>query len=488
MLQAYRSEQIYDVEAAPLREGVPLMARAAAGIAKIITNEVRPGTPISLFVGAGNNGADALYAAEGLKGYPVTVYLTSGRADVGALAAAQNAGAQVSDDLPDAARSPVWVDAISGIGLTGPLRPPLASVVEELAKTAAATSPLVFAVDLPTGVNADDGTVGESAIPATHTITFGAYKPAQFLPPGAHLCGKLHLVDIGLTEEFAAQTPAVSRLQEPDLARAWPIPGAHDHKYTRGVVGLLTGSAQYPGAAVLSAGGALHMGPGMIRFYGLGATPAVRAHPEIVPHPDIGQGRVDAWVLGSGISGKSSEQSPAVHSAIARAHAEGVPMVLDAGALEWVETGSRFGATDVLTPHAGELAALLTRLGEPTTREQVEHTPTVYARKTQQVTGAVVVLKGATTLIAGPGELYSNHHGVGWMASAGSGDVLAGILGTVCAQWHASGHHWRSFTQAVAGGVMLHGMGGEKASLGGPLLAHEIAHGARAALRKILAQ
>src|SRR5699024_10837036 len=149
------------------------------------------------------------------------------------------------------------------------------------------------------------------------------------------------------------------------------VPGPADHKYTRGVVGLVTGSADYPGAALLSVDGALGAGPGMVRYRGEADRAVLTRHPEVVSAP----GRVQAWVVASGITGRDSPAAAHVQAAIEEAMSAGLPLVVDAGALAWVEQDSLGGARAdlrvVLTPHAGELAHLLTRLGEATSREEV---------------------------------------------------------------------------------------------------------------------
>lgn len=508
MLSAYTAASIYDAEAPALAAGEPLMARAARALADAVARRTPPSGRITVFAGKGNNGADGLYAAAHLarEGHSVTAVTAFDVAtDLGAtsaaLTAATDAGAEVVDGEDDdavrlAAEGQVWVDALTGIGMRPPARGQVADLLALLkrirAAAPAAKRPIVIAVDIPSGLGADSGAIIGPVLPAEHTVTFGGYKAAQFLPPAAALCGAVQVVDIGIAAEFTRQPIAVHRVAEEDLRRAWARPGPADHKYTRGVVGVVTGSSDYPGAAVLSVHGALGCGPGMVRYTGEVAEDVVRAHPEVITQP----GRVQAWVVGSGITGKASAAAAEVETAIGEAMRAAVPIVVDAGALEWVERGAiaGFRATPrvVLTPHAGELAGLLGRCGVDADRATIEADPAPWAAKAEEITGASVVLKGGTTLIASEGMLLSQADGTPWMATAGSGDVLAGILGAVLAGWQvqqeAGGQPtWPGFPQAIAAGVMLHGLAGVHASRGGPTSASEIAGAISPALRSMLA-
>ena len=508
MLSAYAAAAIYDAEAPALAAGEPLMARAARALADVVARQAPPAGRIAIFAGKGNNGADGLYAAAHLarEGRSVTVVTAfDAAADLGvtsaALAAATEAGADVVDSedaaaVRLAAEGQVWVDALTGIGMRPPARGRLGELLALLtqirAAAPAARRPLVIAVDIPSGLGADSGAITGPVLPADHTVTFGGFKAAQFLPPAAGLCGQVQVVDIGIGAEFDRQPGAVHRLEEADLRRAWPRPGPSDHKYTRGVVGVVTGSDDYPGAAVLSAHGALRSGPGMVRYTGEVAEDVVRAHPEVITQP----GRVQAWVVGSGVTGRSSSAAPGVEAAIGEAMHAGVPIVVDAGALEWVERGMIAGceatARVVLTPHAGELAALLARCGVAAEREAIEADPARWAANAADITGASIVLKGGTTLIAAEGLVFSQADGTPWMATAGSGDVLAGVLGAVLAGWQVQQETggrstWPGLPHAIAAGVALHGLAGVAASQGGPTTASEIARGVSPTIARILA-
>lgn len=505
MLRAYTAAQIYEAEAPALAAGEPLMARAARALADVVFARTCHGASIAVLAGRGNNGADALHAAGHLAraGREVTVVLAFDTTEapevtLAALEDAQSAGARVvraadpgSGDLPPEVRgAEAWVDGLTGIGMRPPARGGIGELLTALAEyrvRAGTAAPRVFAVDLPSGLGADTGQITGPFLPADHTVTFGGYKAAHVLPPAAEACGTVHQVDIGISGALAARPAAVYRLHPRDADVR--VPGPADHKYTRGVLGLVTGSADYPGAAVLSAAGAFAYGPGMVRYLGDVPEAVLARYPEVVLQP----GQVQAWAVGSGVSGTRSSSAGAIDRALADALAAGVPIVIDAGALDWVEPGHLAGkpatARAVLTPHAGELAGLLTRCGHETSRQDVDADPAGLARLAHEITGASIVLKGAVTIAVVEGELYSQADGTPWLATAGTGDVLTGILGAVLAGWRARAESGEEgdFGAAVATGVMLHGLAGKRASRGGPIRASQIAQALPGVLRELLA-
>jgi hydroxyethylthiazole kinase-like uncharacterized protein yjeF len=242
--------------------------------------------------------------------------------------------------------------------------------------------------------------------------------------------------------------------------------GRVDHKYTRGVLGVVAGSDRYPGAAVLACAGAVRAGVGIVRFIGsVRVTDHVlAARPEVVP----GDGRVQAWLLGSGVE-SDADQDQAITGALD----SGLPCVVDAGALEACvrrrAAGDRPAPADrvLMTPHAGELARMLEVLGHDVSR--VEARPMHHAVWLAHEADSTVLLKGSTTLIAGPGgDLFSQADGPSWLATAGSGDVLAGIAGALM----ASGV---SAVEAGAMAALTHGRAGARASAGGPAAALNVA-------------
>ena len=500
------------------------------------------GAPVLLLVGGGHNGADTLLAGGLLShsGCAVTAVLATEHPHPVALEEARSHGVTVygagyrSDGAEDwdsaeavaaveafLARGGLVLDGLTGIGATGPLRPDAVALITPLvAAGAPGRRPLrVIAVDLPSGTGVDDGTVDGPVLAADCTVTFTCLKGCLCLPPARHLCGAVEVVPLGLpspTSRPIARRPVDGALGD-YLTRVVPEPGANDHKYTRGVVGLWAGSETYPGAAVLAANGAVLAGAGMVRLTAPRRVEdlVLAARPEVVP----AAGRSQALVLGPGVAPADTVRADKLREVLrptlapardsgggrvadgARTGEEAAdsaagaapawaPVVVDAGALsiltELLDEGLRCTPRHVLTPHAGEAAALLTALADSETpegtarqwnRERVEAHPAHAVREICRLSGATVLLKGATTLIAAPHHpLVSVDSGPGWMATAGSGDVLAGVLGAVlagaAARWErevgcaAAGADSAQgvLVDSVAAGVRLHALAGAYAA------------------------
>ncbi|MEE1809847.1 NAD(P)H-hydrate dehydratase [Streptomyces sp. BE133] len=486
MRTAYSVETVRAAERA-LMAKLPhgaLMQRAAAGLAAACADVLRRrgrvyGSRVVLLVGSGDNGGDALYAGARLarRGAGVCAVLTSpGRAHEGGLAALLAAGGRVAEG--DAATS-AWgghidlvVDGITGIGGRGGLRAEAAELVRAFEATGAA----FVAVDLPSGVEADTGEVLGDAVRADATVTFGTYKPGLIIDPAADLAGALHLVDIGLGPELP-DVPDLEALQYADVAALLPVPSSESDKYRRGVVGIVAGSARYPGAAVLAVSGALRGGAGAVRYVGPGAGAVIARHPETLVHagPPSKAGRVQAWVVGPGL-GDGTEAVEAVRGVLAT----DVPVLVDADGLRLLDATavrSRTAPT-VLTPHAGEAAALL---GVP--REEVEAGRLAAVRELAARYRATVLLKGSTTLVAtdtGDTPVRVNSTGTAWLATAGSGDVLSGLTGSLLAAGLAP-------RDAASVGAYLHGLAARHASNGAPVAAQDVAEAMSAAWRDVRA-
>lgn len=412
-----------------------LMDRAATGLATVCVALLGRvyGARVVLLVGSGDNGGDALYAGAQLarRGARVeALLLTPDRVHARGLAALRAAGGRVSADPAVLDRADLVLDGIVGIGASGGLRPDAAELVDR-ANSRGAGPGLLVAADLPSGVDADTGEVPGPAVRADATVTFGTWKPALLADPAAALAGASTLVDIGLGDHLPE--PAALALQDADVAALLPVPGRSSDKYRRGVVGICAGSATYPGAAVLAVAGALHGGAGMVRFTGPDpAAAAVRARwPETVVttgRPSEA-GRVQAWVVGPGIG--TDDAARARLEDVLRAD---VPVLVDADGLTLLaraESGDpvRRRAPTLFTPHAGELGRLLKV--EPGIVEQGRLTHARLAAERYEVT---VLLKGSTTVVTrADGPAYLNPTGSGWLATAGSGDVLAGLAGALLA-------------------------------------------------------
>ncbi|UOQ89759.1 NAD(P)H-hydrate dehydratase [Agromyces endophyticus] len=269
-------------------------------------------------------------------------------------------------------------------------------------------------------------------------------------------------------------------------AASWVrAPGIDDDKYTRGVLGVITGSSDYPGAAVLGVEAATRAGVGMVRYTGpRGVRAAVLLRrPETVTVA----GRVQAWLVGSGID--PGRRSFVLSGDLQHALASRVPVVLDAGALDLVGTHT---APTVITPHARELANLLTSREVDTTVEEVRADPSGWTERAARELGVAVLLKGAVTRIADPaGARYAVTAPTHWLASAGTGDVLGGILGALVATHHAElAVDAGAITKLAATAAWIHGEAARRASAAvgdGPIAALEIAAAVPAVVGDLIA-
>jgi ADP-dependent NAD(P)H-hydrate dehydratase / NAD(P)H-hydrate epimerase len=454
MRRAHTVSQVRAAEAELMRalpDGV-LMQRAATGLAHAVLDLLGGGygRRVLLLVGSGDNGGDALYAGCALlrRGCRVDALLLASSHHEQGLAAFRAAGGRVVQDAADAPRPDVVVDGIVGIGGHPGLRPAAVDALEVLAGV-----PLV-AVDVPSGVDVDTGELDGAHVVADVTVTFGTHKVAHLVGPAAGACGVVHLVDIGLDLPPAA----VEALQAADVAALVPRPRPDDHKYSRGVVGVRAGSDTYPGAALLCVAGAASGLVGMVRYVGSAADRVRAAHPEVV-----GDGRVQAWVVGPGGGDEAGAQ-------LAAALEDKVPVLVDADGLTHV----RPGQAAVLTPHAGELARML-----DTARDAVEARPLAHARLAAERYDAVVLVKGRHTLVAAPdGRTRVTTTGLPWLATAGAGDVLSGLIGALLA---AGLDPW----DAASVGSWLHGAAATLASGGGPLVAGDVAAALPAVVRSL---
>jgi hydroxyethylthiazole kinase-like uncharacterized protein yjeF len=486
MRSAWRVADVRAAERALMARLPPgtLMRRAAAGLARRCALLLADrggvyGSTVLLLVGSGDNGGDALYAGALLAGRGGAVralLLVPERAHAGGLAALRAAGGRTVDRLP--ARTDLVLDGIVGIGGSGGLREPAARAVAALGGLSdrAGGRPPVVAVDVPSGVEVDTGNVPTgtdgrpAAVTADVTVTFGCLKPALVVGPAAALAGEVELVDIGLGPWLGA-APALEVTELSDVAGWWPRPDATAEKYNRGVVGVATGSATYPGAAILSVGGAAAGPAGLLRYAGGARAEVLHHHPSVIATDRVADaGRVQAWVCGSGLG---SGENAAVE--LRCVLSVPVPVVLDADALNLLVDGSmaqrlrRRDAPIVVTPHDREFARLA---GEPPGADRV-----AAALRLAAWMNAVVLLKGDRTVIAGPdGRVLVNPTGTPALATGGTGDVLAGLLGALLAAGLAP-------RRAAAAAAYLHGLAGREAARHGPVTAPDVV----AALRPVIA-
>ncbi|RNL83838.1 NAD(P)H-hydrate dehydratase [Halostreptopolyspora alba] len=470
-----------------------LMRRAATGLARVCAR-VLPrvyGSRVVLLVGGGDNGGDALYAGSQLasRGAAVRALLVGSRVHEGGLSALRSAGGRAvevprtteipagSEAATEMAAADLIVDGLVGIGGTGGLRGPHAS----LAALAGATETPTVAVDLPSGIEADTGAVEGTAVRADVTVTFGTHKPGLLVSPGAEHAGVVELVDIGLAGELPT-----ARLESPqagDVDVSLPRPGPESTKYRRGVLGMAVGSDRYRGAAVLAAGGALRGGVGMLRYAGHDAvaTEVLRHWPEVVvsvldPEDPLAglPERVDAWVVGPGrgVDGDAETELEAILGSP-------LPVLLDADAVTLLGTRPRLvrdrEAPTLLTPHAAEMARLL----PDTSPREIEARRLEYATRTAEEYGCVVLLKGSTTVIAEPGRpALADPNGTSLLATAGTGDVLSGLVGSLLSGGLAP-------REAAMCGAYLHGLAARLAHDGGPISASDLIGALPSAIRAL---
>jgi ADP-dependent NAD(P)H-hydrate dehydratase / NAD(P)H-hydrate epimerase len=435
----------YSVEAiraaeAPLLASLPngvLMKRAAFGLTTAIIGELTArtggvaGRQVCAVVGSGDNGGDALWAATFLRRRGAAgdaVLLNPDHTHRKALAAFTKAGGRIVKSV--SAATDLVIDGVVGISGSGPLRPAAAEV---FAAVDAVAIPVV-AVDIPSGIDVVTGAITGPTVHAALTVTFGGLKPAHALAD----CGRVTLVDIGLD----LPDTDVLGFEAADVAARWPVPGPNDDKYTQGVTGVLAGSSTYPGAAVLCTGAAVAATSGMVRYAGSAHAEVLAHWPEIIAAPTpAAAGRVQAWVVGPGL-GTDDTGAAALWFALDT----DLPVLVDADGLTMLAAHPDLvvnrNAPTVLTPHAGEFARLA---GAPPGDDRVGA-----CRKLADAFGATVLLKGNVTVIADPGgPVYLNPAGQSWAATAGSGDVLSGMIGALLAAGLAA-------TEAAAAAAFVH--------------------------------
>ncbi|MDO8964686.1 MAG: NAD(P)H-hydrate dehydratase [Coriobacteriia bacterium] len=475
-------EQMREAEAEAVAAGHALgdlMERAGAALAAEAAVRVPEGR-IVIAAGHGNNGGDGWVAGRYLvrAGREVLVVALRDIADLpvpadAAARAAIEAGVPYRVASSDAdlvlafADAAMIVDALLGIGSRGEPRPPYADAIAAINDAGA----VVMAADLPSGVDADTGGVPGIAVVASATVTFSALKPGLLLQPGASCAGEIVVADIGLPPAAPAPGGSLEAWGWEEYADLLPLPGPLVHKHSRGSVLIVGGAPGMTGAVCLAADGALRCGAGHVTVAvpapSLGVvevklTAPVKLAIPAGPDGDLSRSaadailaaadRCDAVVIGPGL-GRSASTAEAVMELLERLT---LPVVLDADAL-WAlgENGldavGRRGAPTVLTPHAGEAGRLLGLEGDAIDADRPS------AVRALAACGAVAVLKGPATLIAGSGRVVVNPTGGPSLATLGTGDVLAGMIGALLAQGLPP-------LEACALAAYLHGAAGDAAA------------------------
>jgi hydroxyethylthiazole kinase-like uncharacterized protein yjeF len=492
----YRTEELRRREATAAQDLPPgtLMARAGSGAAAWIherrareaaAGRTHPGR-ILVLCGPGNNGGDGYSCARALRelGHEVACWAARASRAPEALAARarwEQPGGSVLATLPDPAGVALVVDALFGIGVERPLDEPFLGA---LRWAGAAARPLI-ALDLPSGLDGDTGqwVGGVSGAAAAHTLTFLGDKPGLHTGAGIDAAGAVTLDRLGVEEAGAA---APGRLTDPACFAGLLAPRRADsNKGDYGAVAVLGGAAGMVGAALLAGRAALRLGAGKVYVQCLGAPELAvdPLQPELMLRGGAQLPAVDVLVAGCGMG----RAAPA-HAALERALAHAGPLVLDADALNLLAAdaalaarlAARGGTPTVLTPHPGEAARLLGCDTPAVQRDRVGQALALAARS-----GALVVLKGAGSVIALPPALgaryFINPTGGPALASAGTGDVLAGMIGALLAQ-HRSAAAAPAALEAVLAAVWLHGRAADDFGADIGLAASDIAPRAAQAL------
>ena len=472
------------------RLGSVLMENAGRAVAEAVGARFQQG-PVAVLCGPGNNGGDGFVAARLLAelGWPVTLSLLGARENLKGDAAEAAARWQgpvhpLTADAADGAS--IVIDAIFGAGLTRDVE---GVVAELIARIAAAGLPVV-SVDVPSGLDGDSGAPRGAAFKASLTVTFFRLKPGHLLLPGRLLCGELKVADIGIPSDVLEEIAPQTFIDHPPLwAASFPRLKIDGHKYTRGHAVVVSGGAAHTGAARLAARGALRAGAGLVTV----ATPpsallvnAAHLTAIMLAPFDGADGltqiledkRKNALLIGPGAG-----VGPETRENVLAALLSGAAMVLDADALTsfaeiprdlFVAIKGYFAGPVVLTPHEGEFARLFPALAESGESKLVR------ARRAAAEAGAVVLLKGPDTVIAAPDGRAAIVINAGpELATAGSGDVLAGIILGLLAQ------DMPPF-EAAAAAAWFHGEAG--AAFGPGLIAEDLPEMLPAVLRDLPSQ
>lgn len=414
-----------------------LMENAGWFVARTILRLYKPCKTIVL-CGPGNNGGDGYVTARLLakEGWPVSIAALASpkKGSDAAWAASQWEGPYVDFSVESVSNASLVIDAVFGAGLSKPIADKIAKVLQAANR--------IVAIDMPSGIDGRTGEIRGYAPKVEHTITFFRLKPGHLLFPGREYCGKTILGDIGIPDKTLQSVQGNHWQNEPGL---WEIPSSdiHDYKYHRGIVSIC-GSSEMTGAARLAALGARMTGAGLVKIF-------APENPDIYRVGDPGlviesqkleklleDERCKVWICGPGLLPKE------VKKILPILIKEGKTVLADAGAFQKNGIKALKGAA-VITPHIGEFKRVF---------GSIASTRLDAVKEAASKLGSVVVLKGPDTLIASPtGQVAINHHASSALATAGSGDVLSGIIGALLATKMPP---W----EAACAGVWLHGEAG----------------------------
>ncbi|WP_315833044.1 NAD(P)H-hydrate dehydratase [Bradyrhizobium prioriisuperbiae] len=470
--------------------GLTLMRAAGEAVAEAAEHLAEDG-PIVVVAGRGNNGGDGFIAAAELaaRGRSVSVVLLCDRASLkgdAALAAREWRGEVLPCEPQSIGNPALIIDALFGAGLNRPAKGDPLVAIEAMNASGAP----ILAVDLPSGINGTTGAVMGTAVRATETVTFFRRKPGHLLLPGRLHCGRVRLVDIGIGAEVLHAIRPVAFENIPELWQAvFPVPRIDGHKYARGHAVVVSGGVASTGAARLAARGALRAGAGLVTVASPREALAVNAAtltaimvrasdtPVEFAHL-LADRRLNACIVGPG-AGVGPHTRDLVLTALGGDRA----VVLDADALTsfaeapellFEQIKSRDNPQVILTPHSGEFSRLFSRIKT----ETETHSKLEQARAAAKLSGAVVLLKGPDTVVASPdGRAAISANASPWLATAGSGDVLSGMIGAMLAQLVPA-------FEAACIGAWMHGEAGQEAGPG--LIAEDLPEVLPAVLRRLL--
>jgi hydroxyethylthiazole kinase-like uncharacterized protein yjeF len=490
MLELLTNTEMAEADRLAVARGIPgatLMENAGRAVAEAVAAVHPAGSRIVVVAGPGNNGGDGFVAARLLaeQGFDVRVLLLGPKERLvgDAASAAQRWTGPTEATHPDTIGKPdAVIDALFGAGLDRPVE----GIARAMIDTINACDARVYAVDLASGINGTTGAIMGGAVRASATVTFFRRKPGHVLLPGRLHCGPIHVADIGIPADVLERVAPRTFANLPPLWHL-PVPRIHAHKYDRGHAVVVSGGLASTGAARLAARGALRAGAGLVTI----ASPRdalmvnVIANLAVMVHAVDGakalaeflaDRRRNAVVLGPG-GGVGAAMRDLVMAALAGPAA----VVLDADALTsfaddvaslMAAVKARSNSITILTPHEGEFGRLFSGAQSlKQARSKLER-----ARGAAEMTGAVVLLKGPDTVVASPdGRAAIAENAPPWLATAGSGDVLAGFVAGLLAQGMAG-------FEAAAAGVWLHGETGREAGIG--LIAEDLPE----ALRRVYAK
>jgi hydroxyethylthiazole kinase-like uncharacterized protein yjeF len=470
MFELLTNEQMRRADALAVSSGVPLlelMEKAGRAVADAVTSSFSTARPLVVVAGPGNNGGDGFVAARLLDAHGVTVRLMllterESLAGDAAVMAGRYRGPVLRWSGEGFDPNSVVIDALFGAGLARAVDGAAADLIAAINRSGA----YVVAVDLPSGIHGDSGAVMGTAVRAEHTVTFFRRKPGHLLLPGRTHCGRITVADIGIPTAVLNSIKPNLSVNDPAIwGQSFPIPQTSGHKYSRGHAVVLSGELPSTGAARLAARAALRAGAGLVTIASPTNAVAVNATSSLAVMVREAQGaeglstllsdaRLNAIVMGPG-GGVGAEMRAKVRAAATGDRA----LVLDADALTsfgenpkelFTILANQKLSTAILTPHTGEFSRIFSWMNTiPSVNQKLEATLAA-----SHETGAVVVLKGADTVVAGPdGRASIANNAPPYLATAGSGDVLAGLIGGLRAQ------RMPAFEAACAA-VWLHGEAG----------------------------